>query len=94
MQEYPTMGRVDDVLATIEAAGLDLVGHFTLPDQAWSDDFSASMEARIAQLRLASTGDNVTLRILDELAAEPEMHRRYSDYYAYEFFVARRASSG
>jgi len=25
-----------------------------------------------------------------QLAHEPEMHRRYSDYYAYEFFVTRR----
>jgi hypothetical protein len=24
------------------------------------------------------------------LAKEPEMNRRYSDYYTYEFFVARR----
>jgi hypothetical protein len=30
------------------------------------------------------------LRRHDQLAQEPEMHRRHSDYYAYEFFVARR----
>jgi hypothetical protein len=24
---------------------------------------------------------------------EPEMHRRYSDFHAYEFFVARRPPS-
>jgi hypothetical protein len=30
------------------------------------------------------------LAVLDEIVQEPEMHRRYSDYYAYEFFVARR----
>lgn len=27
---------------------------------------------------------------LDQFAQEPEMHRRNSDDYAYEFFVARR----
>lgn len=30
------------------------------------------------------------LGILDRLAQEPEMHRRHSDCYAYEFFIARR----
>lgn len=30
------------------------------------------------------------LDVLDQLAQEPETHRRYSDYYAYEFFVTRR----
>lgn len=33
---------------------------------------------------------SATLAALDQLAREPEMHRKYSDYYAYEFFVARR----
>ena len=30
------------------------------------------------------------LAVLEQLAAEPEMHRLHSSYYAYEFFVARR----
>ena len=30
------------------------------------------------------------LAALNQIAQEPEMHRRYSDYYAYEFFVVRR----
>ena len=30
------------------------------------------------------------LAVLDELGAEPEMHRRHAAFYAYEFFVARR----
>jgi len=32
--------------------------------------------------------------ILDQLAEEPKTHRLYSDFYAYEFFVARRTSLG
>jgi len=45
----------------------------------------ASLELR------AKCADNAeALAVLDQLAQEPEMHRRYSDYYAYEFFVARR----
>jgi hypothetical protein len=30
------------------------------------------------------------LAVLEEIAREPEMHRRHSDYYGYESFVARR----
>jgi hypothetical protein len=29
-------------------------------------------------------------RASDPAAREPELHRRYSDFYAYEFFVVRR----
>jgi SAM-dependent methyltransferase len=88
--DYPTMGRTADVLATIERAGLALVGHFTLPDDAWWDDFYTPMERRIEELRGRYAGDAEALSVLDRLAEEPDMHRRHSDYYAYAFFVARR----
>jgi len=48
------------------------------------------MEKRIAELRGKYAGDVEASAILDQLADEPEMHRRHSDCYAYEFFVARR----
>jgi SAM-dependent methyltransferase len=88
--DYPTMGGVGDVLAAIEDCGFDLSGHFTLPDEAWWDDFYTPMEARIGDLRGKYTGDIEASAILDQLAEEPQMHRGYSNFYAYEFFVARR----
>jgi SAM-dependent methyltransferase len=87
--DYPAMGRVPDVLAAIESSGFSLIGHFTLPDEAWWDDFYTPMEIRIEELRSKYGDDDEALAVLDQLAQEPEMHRRYSDYYAYEFFVAR-----
>jgi len=88
--DYPTMGRVADVMAAIDRTGFSLEGHFTLPDEAWWDDFYTPMERRIEVLRGKYAGDAEALAVLDQLAQEPEMHRRHSDYYAYEFFVARR----
>jgi len=88
--DYPTMGRVPDVLATIEKSGLSLAGHFTLPDEAWWDDFYTPMQRRIEELRGKYAGRAEDLALLDQLAGEPEMHRRHSAWYAYEFFVARR----
>ena len=88
--DYPTMGRVPDVLAAIERSGFMLIGHFTLPDVAWWEDFYTPMEIRIEELRRKYADDDEALAVLDQLAQEPEMHQRYSDYYAYEFFVVRR----
>lgn len=87
--DYPNMSRVSDVLLLITKAGFDLIDHFTLPDKAWWDDFYTPMERRIEEFRSSYVADNEALAVLDQLAQEPEMHRRYSDYYAYEFFVAR-----
>ena len=88
--DYPAMGRVPDVLAAIDASGFLAIGHFTLPDEAWWDDFYTPMPHRIAALRDSYAADGEALAVLDLLAREPELHRLYADYYAYEFFVARR----
>ena len=89
-QDYPAMGRAEDVVTMLEQGGFELIGRFTLPDEAWWEDFYTPMLARIAALRLRYAGDADALAILDQIAGEPEMHRRHSDCYAYEFFVARR----
>jgi ubiquinone/menaquinone biosynthesis C-methylase UbiE len=88
--EYPTMGCAADVATAIERSGFSLIDHFTLPDEAWWDDFYTPMAMRIEQMRAHYRADDDALAVLDQLAAEPEMHRRYCDYYAYEFFIARR----
>jgi SAM-dependent methyltransferase len=45
-RDYPTMSRIADVLATINRSGFSMIGHFTLPDEAWWDDFYRPMEIR------------------------------------------------
>jgi hypothetical protein len=88
--DYPAMGWVHDILSAIAACGFSLLGLFTLPDEAWWDDFYAPMQRRIEELRGKYAANRQALDVLRQLAREPEMHRLYSDYYAYEFFVARR----
>jgi SAM-dependent methyltransferase len=88
--DYPTMGGVSDMLGLIERSPFSLVGHFTLPDEAWWDDFYTPMVGRIGELREKYAGDAESLVVLEQLAQEPEMHRRHSEYYAYEFFVIQR----
>lgn len=92
--DYPAMGWAEDVEAVIAKCGFEQLDRFTLPDEAWWTDFYTPMERRIEELRETYGHDAEALAILDELAQEPELHRRYSEYYAYEFFVVRRGNGG
>ena len=92
--DYPTMGRVDDNLAAIRAAGVRLAAHFPPPDAARGGDFYPPMTQRLNVVRQQHAGDAEAAAILDQLAKEPELHRRFGHHYAYEFFVARKAPAG
>jgi SAM-dependent methyltransferase len=93
--DYPDIGEAGDALAALDRVGFELLGRFTLPDEAWWDDFYSPMTARLETVRGRYAGDPEALAVLDELALEPELHRRHGSYYAYEFFVARKpAGSG
>ncbi|MBK8012157.1 MAG: class I SAM-dependent methyltransferase [Deltaproteobacteria bacterium] len=89
-EDYAGMGSAQDVLAKIEASDFSLVDHFTLPNEDWWDDFYMPMQRRIEALRGKYAGDAEALAALDEISREPEMHRRHSDDYGYEFFVVCR----
>ena len=88
--DYPGMSVTPDILAKIRKNDFSLIGHFTLPDDAWWKDFYAPMEIRIGEFRRKYADNSAALAVLDQLAQEPAMHRKSSEYYAYEFFVARR----
>ena len=88
--DYPTMGTVDAVVAAVAGGGFEVVDHFTLPDDAWWDDFYTPMQARVRELREVHASAPDALAVLDQLDAEAAMHRRHGDHYAYEFLVARR----
>jgi SAM-dependent methyltransferase len=88
--DYPTMGRVADVVAQFGTHGLSLVGHFDLPPEAWMVDFYEPMERQLEALRSKYEADPEALATLDALAAEPALHRRSGHHYGYTFFVARR----
>jgi SAM-dependent methyltransferase len=92
-QDYPQMGWTADVLRMLQGSGFELLGHFTLPDQAWWDDFYTPMLARVRELRGKHAGDAEALATLDLIDREAEMHRQHSEYYAYELFVGRRQDS-
>jgi hypothetical protein len=84
------MGTAADLVAVIDESDFSLVGHFTLPDQAWWEDFYTPMERRIAELQSKYRDDAEALEVLSQLAQEPEMHRQHAAYYAYELFVGRK----
>lgn len=86
---YPGMAAVDENLAHLSAAGYRSLGHFTLPESDWWDNYYHPMAARIETLRGKYSDNPEAQAVLDLEYAEIELYRRYSDYYGYEFYLGQ-----
>lgn len=90
--DYEGMDDVPGVIARIESTeSWSVETHFPLPARAWVEEFYAPMEREIERLRTAWGSNAEALALLEQLAAEPDMHRRYGEQYGYQFFVLRHA---
>lgn len=88
--EYPAMTSVEATLKAIGEAGYTAIGNFTIPDSAWWGDYYGPMEERLKMLRQKYAGDKEALQRLEENQSEIDLHRKFSAYYGYVFFVARK----
>jgi hypothetical protein len=48
------------------------------------------MEAHADSLKPKYAQDSEALEVVDLIVQEIELHRKYSEYYAYEFFVGQK----
>ena len=84
---YPAMKHVEENIAILQEAGYSHVGHFTLPESAWWDDYYTPVEHRIAALRKQYQDDAEALAILDEEQREIDLYRKFSPSYGYVFYI-------
>ena len=93
ISDYPAMGNIENTKRIIEECRYDLLGHFTIPDSAWWDDYYTPQEARLKVLREKYRDAPDKLKRIEETQEEIDMHRKYSQHYGYVFFVVQNRSS-
>jgi len=88
-EAYPAMATIEENLARLSAAGYRSLGHFTLPESNWWDNYYHPMAARIEMLRQKYPDNPEAQSALDAEYAEIELYRQYSDWYGYVFYVGQ-----
>ena len=87
---YPTLASIKECIECIQRQGYRLIGHFTLPEEAWWDEYYEPLEQRIKILRRKYMDDPAALAVLDEEQKEVNMYRRHSAWYGSAFFVMQK----
>ncbi len=85
LKEYPGIKTVPENLEIIGKCGYDLVGHFTLPEDAWWIEYYGPLEIRIRELRAKYADDRKALAVLDREREEIEMYKKHSSWYGSVF---------
>lgn len=87
---YPAIDTLAGNAAVFQHAGYDLLETFVLPERAWIDEYYRPLEQKVKSLRTRYAGDPAALEVLDAEDQEFALYRKYSAYYGYAFFIARR----
>ena len=90
-EAYPEIDTIANKVQQLKDAGYHDVNTFVLPKECWIDNFY--LPQREAQrLFLECYPDNKTAaELVANQRREAELYSRYSDYYGYVFYVARRS---
>jgi len=87
---YPAMTSVAASLATIEACGYEIIGHFAQPESAWWEPYYHPLEERLRSLRKRHAADAERLSVIESIQAEIDVYRKYSAFYGNVFYLMRR----
>lgn len=88
---YPEVGPASAKLAALEANGYAPLGYFPLPERCWRENYYEPLQRRFAGF-LARNGDTAAARaVVAAEQAEIALYERFSQFYGYGYYVARRA---
>ncbi|MBW2038309.1 MAG: methyltransferase domain-containing protein [Deltaproteobacteria bacterium] len=87
---YPGIRNVPKNLELIPGCGYDLIGHFTLPEDAWWIEYYGPLERRIQDLRTKYVDDSEVLAVLDKEQREIDLFKKYKEWYGSVFFIMQK----
>ena len=86
---YPAMAAVDAYLSLIKSCGFEVIGHFTLPESAWWEQYLHPLEDRLQSFRERYAADREKLDFIESVQMEIDIYRKHSSYYGYVFYLMR-----
>jgi ubiquinone/menaquinone biosynthesis C-methylase UbiE len=89
MKLYAGITTVPKNIEMIDRNRYDLLGHFTLPEDAWWIEYYEPLQDRIQGFRVKYAGDPEALRVIEDEQKEIDMYRKYQRWYGSVFFVMK-----
>lgn len=88
--EYPEIATAPEKIATLESAGYDLLGYFTLPSSCWIENYYEPTAQRIPNFLERHVNEPEAGQIVEMEQQEADLYRRYQSWFSYGFYVVRK----
>lgn len=92
LSNYGPMNSIDGIIKFLTNTDYKFVGSYVLPNEAWWEDYYSSLSERVMELRIKYENDGEALEIIENEEKEMVMHKKYSAYYGYSFFIVQKGS--
>ncbi len=74
----------------IEKSGYDLVASFSLPSEAWWNEYYTPLQIKLIGMEEEYAENQDALAVIDMTWREIEQFQKYSDYCGYQGFLPRK----
>ncbi len=88
--EYPGMKSTTENITIINQAGYELIGHFSLPERSWWENYYQPLQKRADLLKQQYAGNEEMLAILASNQEEMDIFKRYFGWYSYVFYIMQK----
>lgn len=90
--QYPEVGTASAKMAVLEANGYSPAGYFTLSERCWLENYYRPMQDRFDAFLSRHDRSDAARAIVEAESAEIALYERFSAYYGYGYYVARRTA--
>lgn len=88
--EYPEIDTASTKIRILEENDFTLEGYFNISQKSWITNYYKPMEARFEEFLKRNNNSKLAQKVVDDHKAEIDLYKKYSNYYSYGFYIARK----
>ncbi len=92
LQECPDITNITGCLSRINRSGFECQDYFTLPENAWREDYYKPVKARLEEFKIKYKKNRDAKKVAANMETEIKYYEKYSDYFGYVFFILKKSS--
>ena len=90
-EEWPDIKFYKDNNVIVEESGYALIDYFPLPHESWWTQYYHPTKKKLERMRIKYKDNRDAHGIFDSFQLELDMHKKYSKYYGYGFYIMKRS---